>query len=229
MVEDILFEDRVSNSVSGSVVTAARTQTKAPVDRSAIFQRLRSIWLLVEMVVAIERSRLRGEGMNRRDAGNEAWRIADKAFSDDAIRMAAKLTDLVGSTPPDLTIEQALAWRLAVSVVAACTQRSARLVQVATALVVQTRLRAAMDCVGVYSFESRHEAEARKSLVKFSTSKESCLTEVDRLTQVVRSIESTDLNDEFSDELSELLAGLSVSREVIEECWETTGLSLPAG
>ena len=167
--------------------------------------------------------------MNRRDAGNEAWRLADAAFDDDAIQLAAELSKLVGSTPPGLSVEQAVAWRLAVSVVAVATQRSLRLVEVATALVVQTRLRVAMDCVGDYSFETHHQAEVQESLIKFRTSLESCLAEVDRIATVVKSIDCTDLNDEFPDELSELLEGLSVSREVIAEYWETTGFSLSPG
>ncbi|MGZ0172947.1 MAG: hypothetical protein ACKVHE_25715 [Planctomycetales bacterium] len=197
------------------------------VDRSAVFQRLRSIWPLVEKFIAIERSRLRGEGTNRRDAGNEAWRLADAAFDDGAIQLAAELRKLVGSTPPGLSLEQAVAWRLSVSVVSVATQRSSRLVEVATALVVQTRLRAAMDCVGDYSFESRHQAEARESVIKFRVSKESCLTEVDRITEVIRSIEPTDQNDEFADELNDLLEALGIAREVITEHWETISLSLP--
>ena len=154
------------------LLTVSTTEnSNKPVDRSAIFQRLRSIWPLAEKMISIERKRLRAEGMNRRDAGNEAWRLADAAFDDKAIQLAAELRKLVGSTPPGLSLEQAVAWRLAVSVVTVATQRSLRLVEIATALVVQTRLRAAMDCVGNYSFESRHEADARKSLVRFSTSK----------------------------------------------------------
>ena len=200
-----------------------------PVDRSAIFQRLRSIWPLVEKLIAIERRRLRGEGMNRRDAGNEAWRHADAAFDDDAIQLAAELRKLVGSTPTGLSLEQAVAWRLAVSVVSVATQRSSRLVEVATALVVQTRLRAAMDRVGDYSFGTHHQAEVQESLIKFSTSKESCLTEVDRIMEVVRSIETTDCSDEFADELSDLLEALCIAREVITEHWETTGFSLSPG
>jgi hypothetical protein len=86
-----------------------------------------------------------------------------------------------------------------------------------------------MDCVGDYSFESRHQAEARESVIKFRVSKESCLTEVDRITDVIRSIEPTDQNDEFVDELNDLLESLCIAREVIEEHWETTGLSLPPG
>ena len=177
-------------------------------------------------MIAIERKRLRAEGMNRRDAGNEAWRLADEAFDDDAIQLAAELRKLVGSTPPGLSLEQAVAWRLAVSVVTVATERSLRLVEVATSLVVQTRLRAAMDCVGNYSFETRHQAKAQGSLIKFRTSRESCLAEVDRITAGVRSIKSTDQNDEFADELSDLLEALCIAREVIEEHWETTCLSL---
>lgn len=107
-----------------------------------------------------------------------------------------------------------------------CTQRSARLIQVATALIVQLRLRVAMECVGDYSFESQHEDEARESVIKFRVSRKACLDEVDRITTVVRSIEDTDQNDEFADELNDLLEALCVAREVIEEHWETTSLSL---
>jgi hypothetical protein len=228
-MEDILIEDRATNAEPDCGVTPASTKMKAPVDRSAIFQRLRSIWPLVEKLISIERARLRAEGRNRRDSGNAAWRIADTAFRDDSIRLAAELTNLLGSTPPNLSIEQVLGWRLAILVVSACTQRSSRLVEVATALVVQSRLRAAMNRVGDYRFESRFEADIQKSLAKFSTSKETCLEEIDRLTEANKSIEHSDQNDEFADEVSELLEALSISRDVIEECWETTGLSLPEG
>ena len=196
------------------------------VDRSKVFQRLRPVWPLAEKLIAIERSRLRGEGMNRRDAGNAAWRLADAAFDDNAIQLAAELNKLVGSTPQNLSIEQAIGWRLAISLVAVSTQRSSRLVEVVTALVVQARLREAMDSVGDYPLESQHKAEVQESLIKFRTSKESCLAEVDRITKIVRSIERADQNDEFVDELSDLLEALCIAREVVADHWETSGLSL---
>lgn len=209
------------------LLTDSTTENRnKPVDRSAIFQRLRSIWPLVEKLISIERRRLRGEGMNRRDAGNEAWRLADNAFNDDAIQLAVELRKLVGSTPQGLSLEQAFGWRLSLIVVSACTQRSTRLIPATTALIVQSRLRVAMGCVGDYSFESQHEAEGKESVIKFRVSRESCLDEVDRITEVIRSIEGTDQNDEFVDELSDLLEALCIAREVIEEHWETISLSL---
>ena len=211
------------------VTEASNSKSTSRVDRSTVFQRLRSIWPLAEKMIATERKRLRAEGRNRRDAGSKAWQLADQAFNDDAIQLAAELRKLVGSTPQGLSLEQAFAWRLSLMVVSACTQRSTRLIPAATALIVQSQLRVAMDCVGDYSFESQHEAEARESVIKFSVSKESCLTEVDRITEVVRSIEPTDQNDEFVDELNDLLEALCIAREVIEEHWETTGLSLAPG
>ena len=229
MLNEILPEDRATNSVPGLGAAVECAPATSTVDRSAIFQRLRRIWPLGEKLISIERSRLRAEGMNRRDAGNEAWRLADAAFDDDAIQLAAELRKLVGSTPQGLSLEQAFAWRLSLMVVSACTQRSTRLIPAATALIVQSQLRVAMDCVGDYSFESQHEAEARESVIKFSVSKESCLTEVDRITEIVSSIEDTGQNDEFADELNDLLEALCIAREVIDEHWETTGLSLPPG
>ena len=211
------------------VTEASNSKSTSRVDRSTVFQRLRSIWPLAEKMIATERKRLRAEGRNRRDAGSKAWQLADQAFNDDAIQLAAELRKLVGSTPQGLSLEQAFAWRLSLMVVSACTQRSTRLIPAATALIVQSQLRVAMDCVGDYSFESQHETEARESVIKFSVSKESCLTEVDRITEVVRSIEPTDQNDEFVDELNDLLEALCIAREVIEEHWETTGLSLAPG
>lgn len=228
-MEDILTEDRATHTATGLTGVDESANKRVPVDRSRIFQRLRPVWPLAEKVIAIKRRRLRAQGMNRRDAGNEAWRIADEAFDDDAIQLAAELRKLIGSTPPNLSDDQAIAWRLAVSVVSMTTQRSSRLVQVTAGLIVHARLRVAMGCVGDYSFESRHEADIQKSLVKFRTSKETCLQEVDRLTEVIKSIEHTDQNDEFSDELSEMLEALCLSCEVIEDCWETTGLALQAG
>lgn len=208
---------------------ASRSKPLSLVDRSAVFQRLRAIWPLVEKMISVERKRLRAEGMNRRDAGNEAWRLADLAFDDDAIQLSAELRTLFGWTPPGLSFEQAIAWRLAISVVSVATQRSSRVIQVATALVVQTRLRAAMDHVGDYRFETQHEADIEAALIKFGVSKKSCLTEVDRITEVVRLIEGTDQNDEFVDELNDLQEALCIAREVIAEHWETTGFAVSPG
>lgn len=229
MLNNNLPADRATNSVPGlSAAVECAAHTTAPVDRSAIFQRLRSIWPLVEKFIAIKRTQLRGEGMTRRDAGDEAWRLADEAFDENAIQLAAELRTLFGWTPPRLSFEQAIAWKMTVTVVSVAVQRSSRLIQAATALVVQTRLRAAMGYVGEYAFETQHDADIQSSLIKFSASRESCLDEVDRITTVVRSIESTDQNDEFADELSELQEALCVAREVIAEHWETTGFSLPS-
>lgn len=208
------------------VTEASNSKSTSRVDRSTVFQRLRSIWPLAEKMIATERKRLRAEGRNRRDAGSKAWQLADQAFNDDAIHMSAELKSLFVWTPPRLSFEEAIAWRLAISIVSASTQRSPRLIQAATALVVQTRLRAAMGYVGIYSLESQHEADIQASLIKFSVSKESCLTEVDRITKIVSSIEDTGQNDEFADELNDLLEALCIAREVIDEHWETTGLSL---
>ena len=225
MQVDIPLEDCATHTVSDFNI-GTTSATMNPVDRSLIFQRLRSIWPLVEKLIAIERRRLRAAGMNRRYAGNEAWRLADAAFDDEAIQLAAELRKLVSSTPQGLSLEQAFAWRLSLVVVSACTQRSTRVIPATTALIVQLRLRVAMDCVGYYTFESRHESEAKESVIKFRVSRESCLTEVDRLTQVIRSIKGTDQNDEFADELSDLLEALCVAREIVVEHWATTGLSL---
>lgn len=200
-----------------------------PVDRSEIFQRLRVIWPLVEKFISIERSRLRAEGKTRREAGDEAWQLASEAFDDEAIRVAGELRSMLGATPPGLSMDEVVAWRLCILVVAACCQRSPRLIRMVTALIIQSRLRTAMDNVGDYPLEAAHEVNIQESLIKLSTSMESCLVEVDCLTQVVRTVDRTDLNDELKDELSALLEALSLSRDVIAESWATTCLSLRQG
>lgn len=207
-------------------LTKDEPQVSTTVDRSQVFQRTRPVWPLVEKTIAIKRRSLREQGLNRRDAGEGAWAFADQEFDDEAIRNAAQITPLIGSTPPGLEPNQATAWQVALGIVAISQQRSARLNSASTELIMHAKLRIAMKRVDTHLFDPH---EYRESLGRLAASRESCVNEIGQITKIIESIKHAELDDELEDELGALLDGLYIGREVAEAKWETTSFAVSLG
>ena len=197
----------------------------ATVDKSAIFQRLRDIkiWLEAERLIGIERKRLRAEGKSRAEAGNCAWKLASAEFCDEAVILGSDLRSLLFAPPPDLSVEQAVAWKLAIATIGITTQRSQTLTRTATALITQIRLRLVMEIVGEYALDESHIGG---SLKRLKGSSATCVAEVDRIISQLASISSDSWDDERIDELSEILNGLSLARNVLELHWSSTSFAV---
>jgi hypothetical protein len=211
----------------GLVSSPKTTGTHSLVDKSAIFHRLRAIksWPLAERLIELERKRLRGEGKTRAEAGEFAWQLADREFSNEAVLAGHALHEALPVTPTGLTVEQAIAWRLAIAILITTTIRSAMLTAVAQRLTIQARLRAAMGNISEYDLPKE---AVEKSLSLLKTSSESCVEETDRIITVIREIDVDSLSDELADEVTDLLEGLCIAREVVREHWTTTGFALPS-
>lgn len=198
------------------------------VDRSAVYRRLKGIgaWLLAERVIDQERKRLRALGRSRSESGELAWKLADREISTEAVLAGQQLHETLPKTPDGLTVQQATSWRLAIAILINATCRSSKLTSVAQRLVTQARLRTAMGNIGEYDL-SKEAIEKSLSLLKASS--ESCIKEVDRIAAVIQKLDLDSIPDALADELTDLLDGLYIAREVIEDHWSTTGFALQPG
>lgn len=200
------------------------TSSTQAVDRSAIYKRLRQIWQIVATFISIQRTRLLEEGKSRRVAGQIAWQLADEEFDSRAIDMACELQKTMHSPPAGLTPELVVAWRVADAIIRVSLQRSRKLIDVAAELVEFASLRQEM---GRSEDNPPHEESQRQRLViELMTSKESSLTVVDQVTATLQAMQQQCNDDLLIDELNAVLEALSVSRQVLEEDWETTAFAL---
>ena len=138
-----------------------------PIDRSAAYRRMNGIrvWPLAERLIDQERKRLRYLGQTRAEAGESAWQLADREFSNEAVLASQELHKALPKTPNGLTVEQAIAWRLAIAILITTTCRSTKLTSVAQRLTSQADLRDEMDDVGEY-YIPLEEVEKSLSLLK---------------------------------------------------------------
>jgi hypothetical protein len=221
-------ECSMKTELSGMFTKASDSKpASTPVDRSAEYQRLNGlrVWKPAERLIDQERKRLRALGETRAQSGEAAWKLASRGFNTEAVLAGKALHEALPVTPSGLTVQQAVSWRLAIVILITTTIRSAKLTAVARRLTMQARLRAAMGNIGEYDLSNE---AVEHSLGLLRATSESCVAETDRIITVISEIDVDPLSDELAEELTDLLDGLCIAREVLEEHWRTTGFALPA-
>jgi hypothetical protein len=201
------------------------TDTTLTIDRSAEYQRLNGlgVWNLAERVKIQEHKRLRALGKTRAQSGEAAWRLASREFNTEAVLAGRALREALPVTPNGLTIETATAWRLAIVILITTAIRSTKLTAIAQRLTLQSRLRSSMGNTSEYDLP-KEAIEKSLSLLKASSA--DCVGETGRIINVVSGIDVDALSDELAEELTDLLDGLCIARQVLVEHWGTTCFAL---